>query len=195
MTTHILGLSAFYHDSAAALVRDGEIIAAAQEERFTRRKHDPAFPSNAVAYCLEEAGIDARDLDLVAFYERPEVKLDRLIETFLEYAPHGFELFQEAMPVWAQLKLHLPQRLGIELPGLRAPLYFADHHESHAASAFFPSPFEEAAILTLDAVGEWATSTLGVGARQSRRAQSRAAVSTFAGDALLGVHVLRRAFV
>jgi carbamoyltransferase len=171
MTTYILGLSAYYHDSAAALVRDGTIIAAAQEERFTRRKHDPAFPGNAVAYCLEEAGIGARDLDLVAFYERPEVKWDRLIETFLEYAPQGYELFQEAMPVWARLKLRLPERLGIELPGLRAPVYFADHHESHAASAFFPSPFEEAAILTVDAVGEWATSTLGAG-RKNRIALS-----------------------
>jgi len=160
---YILGISAYYHDSAAALLRDGEIIAAAQEERFTRRKHDPRFPANAVAFCLDHAGITASDLTAVAFYERPLVKWDRLLETFLEYAPGGFELFDEAMPVWSQLKLQLPSRVRAALPGFSGDLYFVDHHESHAASAFFPSPFADAAILTVDAVGEWSTSTLGTG--------------------------------
>jgi carbamoyltransferase len=161
--THILGISAFYHDSAAALVRDGEIVAAAQEERFSRRKHDARFPVNAVAFCLREARIDQGQLDLVAFYERPHAKFDRLLQTHLGFAPRGFELFQEAMPVWARVKLQMPGILRDELRGFRGDLYFADHHESHAASAFFPSPFAEAAIMTLDAVGEWSTSALGVG--------------------------------
>jgi carbamoyltransferase len=163
VSTYILGISAFYHDSAAALLCDGEIIAAAQEERFTRRKHDARFPENAAAFCLSRAGIGAGDLKAVAFYERPLVKWDRLIETFVGYAPGGFELFQEAMPVWAALKLELPQRIRAELPAFAGDLYFADHHESHAASAFFPSPFTDAAILTVDAVGEWSTSALGTG--------------------------------
>jgi carbamoyltransferase len=163
MPTHVLGISAFYHDSAAALLRDGEIVAAAQEERFTRVKHDPRFPAKAVASCLGQAGIDARAVDIVAFYERPEVKFERLMETCVGAAPRGFELFQEALPVWAQTKLHIPRIMQAELPGFAGTLFFADHHESHAASAFFPSPFDEAAILTLDAVGEWSTSAIGVG--------------------------------
>ncbi len=163
MTSCVLGISAFYHDSAAALVRDGEIVAAAQEERFTRQKHDARFPRNAVAFCLNEARVSAGDLRAVAFYERPLVKWNRLLETFIGYAPRGFELFEEALPVWAQLKLRMPDRLRAELPGFSGPLYFADHHESHAASAFFPSPFLDAAILTVDAVGEWTTSAVGVG--------------------------------
>jgi carbamoyltransferase len=163
MTT-ILGISAFYHDSAAALIQDGEIIAAAQEERFSRRKHDPGFPSLAIAYCLREGGLDAAEVDAVVFYEKPMVKFERLLETYLAYAPAGFESFREAIPLWAQLKLQLPERIRAELgPKFRGSLYFADHHESHAASAFFPSPFEEAAILTLDAVGEWSTSSIGLG--------------------------------
>jgi carbamoyltransferase len=161
--TYILGLSAFYHDSAAALLTDGEIVAAAQEERFTRFKHDARFPSRAAAFCLKAAGVRASDLDAVAFYETPSVKFDRLLETFLGEAPGGFELFQEAMPVWAQVKLQLPGRIRSELPGFVGELHFMDHHKSHAASAFFPSPFESAAILTVDAVGEWSTSTLGRG--------------------------------
>lgn len=160
----ILGISAFYHDSAAALVRDGEIIAAAQEERFSRRKHDPAFPRLAIEYCLREAGITAADLDHVAFYEKPMVKFERLLETYLAYAPEGFASFREAMPLWADLKLSLPEKISQALgAGFKGKLYFADHHESHAASAFFPSPFEHAAILTLDAVGEWSTSSIGTG--------------------------------
>lgn len=163
MTTHILGISAFYHDSAAALLRDGEIIAAAQEERFTRRKHDAGFPRNAVAFCLRHARVQASDLEAVAFYERPLIKWDRLLETSLGFAPRGFGLFHEAMPIWAELKLQMPRRLRGELGGFCGDLFFADHHESHAASAFFPSPFSEAAILTVDAVGEWSTSALGRG--------------------------------
>jgi carbamoyltransferase len=164
MSINILGISAFYHDSAAALIRDGEIVAAAQEERFTRRKHDPGFPSQAVAYCLDAVKVKAADLEYVAFYERPMAKFERLLETYLAFAPRGFESFRAALPVWAELKLHLPamirERLGSDF---RGELCFADHHESHAASAFFPSPFEEASILTLDAVGEWSTSSVGIG--------------------------------
>ena len=190
--THILGLSAFYHDSAAALLTDGEIVAAAQEERFTRFKHDARFPSRAVAFCLNEAGVSARDLDAVAFYETPLVKFDRLLETFLGEAPRGFELFQEAMPVWAQVKLQLPARIRTELPGFSGELHFTDHHESHAASAFFPSPFESAAILTLDAVGRMEYQHVRARSRKRARSHPRAAFSTFAGHAVFGVHVLRR---
>ncbi len=164
MTIHILGISAFYHDSAAALVRDGEIVAAAQEERFSRKKFDARFPKHAVQYCLREVGIDISDIDHVIFYEKPLVKFDRLLETYLAYAPQGFRAFKQAMPLWVQYKLHLPEQIKAELGGkFQGNLCFADHHESHAASAFFPSPFEEAAILTLDAVGEWGTSSIGLG--------------------------------
>ena len=163
MPTYVLGLSAFYHDSAAALLRDGAIVAAAQEERFTRAKHDPRFPSRAVAYCLREAGIDPAALDLVAFYERPEVKFERLMDSCIGVAPAGFELFREALPTWAHTKLHIPRIMRAELPGFDGSFYFAEHHEAHAASAFFPSPFTEAAVLTLDAVGEWSTSAIGIG--------------------------------
>lgn len=160
----ILGISAFYHDSAAALIRDGEIIAAAQEERFSRRKHDPSFPKLAIDYCLREGKITAADLQSVAFYEKPMVKFERLLETYLSYAPAGYDSFAEAIPLWAELKLSLHQKIRNELgPEFKGKLYFADHHQSHAASAFFPSPFERAAILTLDAVGEWSTSSIGLG--------------------------------
>ena len=162
--TAILGISAFYHDSAAALVVDGTIIAAAQEERFTRRKHDAGFPAQAVAYCLREAGLDASQLDYVGFYDKPFLKFERLLETYLSYAPLGFASFLKAMPVWLRQKLHLPRELNRGLQGRYAKRYvFVEHHESHAASAFFPSPFDEAAILTLDGVGEWATTSYGVG--------------------------------
>lgn len=164
MSTHILGISAFYHDSAAALVRDGEIVAAAQEERFTRRKGDARFPGNAVAYCLQEANITPAQLDYVVFYEKPLVKFERLLETYRTFAPKGFDAFRQAIPLWARQKLHLPREIRAGLRGeFRGQLCFTDHHESHAASAFFPSPFAEAAILTLDAVGEWGTSSIGLG--------------------------------
>ena len=162
--TAILGISAFYHDSAAALVVDGEIVAAAQEERFTRKKHDPGFPTHAISYCLEQAGIAPQDLKFVAFYDKPLTKFDRLLETYLAYAPAGFRSFRLAMPLWLKDKLHMRRTLMEKLGSAhRARLVFTDHHESHAASAFFPSPFEAAAILTLDGVGEWSTATLGVG--------------------------------
>ncbi|RMF21639.1 MAG: hypothetical protein D6760_09065, partial [Deltaproteobacteria bacterium] len=162
--TKILGISAFYHDSAAALVVDGEIVAAAQEERFTRKKHDASFPVHAIAYCLNEAGIDAGELDYVGFYDKPLLKFERLLETYVAYAPVGFRSFVKAMPLWLKQKLYLPREINRGLGGRYKRRYiFPEHHESHAASAFFPSPFEEAAVLTLDGVGEWATASLGVG--------------------------------
>ena len=162
--TSILGISAYYHDSAAALVVDGEIVAAAQEERFTRIKHDHAFPSNAITYCLEEAGLSPGDLDYVGFYDKPFLKFERILETYLAFAPRGFRSFLKAMPLWMRQKLHLPGEIRRELGGeYTRRIVFCEHHESHAASAFFPSPFEEAAILTLDGVGEWATASFGSG--------------------------------
>jgi carbamoyltransferase len=164
MSTNILGISAFYHDSAAALLVDGEIIAAAQEERFTRRKYDASFPANAVAYCLSEAGLDISQIDHAVFYEKPLVKFERLLESYLAYAPKGFQAFRKSMSAWATRKLRLTDEIKDGLgQDFRGDLCYADHHESHAASAFFPSPFEEAAILTLDAVGEWSTSSIGMG--------------------------------
>ena len=165
----ILGLSAFYHDSAAALVIDGEIVAAAQEERFTRKKHDSGFPREAVDYCLAEAGIGLDGIDHVAFYDKPFLKFERLIETYLSFAPRGFKSFRTAMPVWMKEKLFQKNLLRKELDKVQKvkdigqKLLFAEHHQSHAASAFFPSPFEQAAVLTIDGVGEWATTSLGVG--------------------------------
>src|SRR5713101_6562332 len=164
MTT-VLGISAFYHDSAACVVVDGQIVAAAQEERFTRKKHDSGFPAKAVQYCLQQAGKTASDVDYVVFYEKPIRKFERLLETYLAYAPTGFRSFAMALPVWLKEKTRLPSIIREGLGGAsKAPIVFTDHHESHAASAFFPSPFEEAAILTLDGVGEWTTTALGVGA-------------------------------
>jgi carbamoyltransferase len=161
---NILGISAFYHDSAAALVRDGEIIAAAQEERFTRKKHDSRFPSDAVQYCLEAGGITAAQLDYVVFYEKPLQKFERLLETYIGYAPRGFRQFLMGMPLWLRHKLHLPREMDKALGNSYKGRYvFTEHHESHAASAFFPSPFDESAILTMDGVGEWATSSFGTG--------------------------------
>jgi carbamoyltransferase len=168
--TAILGISAFYHDSAAALVVDGDIVAAAQEERFTRKKHDPGFPERAVQYCLKEAALAPADLDYIAFYEKPIRKFERLLETYLAFAPEGFRSFRMALPVWLKEKTRLPQliRSGVGAEP-RTPLVFTDHHESHAASAFFPSPFDEAAILTLDGVGEFTTTTFGVGSGNTIR--------------------------
>ncbi|USN99295.1 MAG: carbamoyltransferase [Phycisphaeraceae bacterium] len=163
MTT-ILGISAYYHDAAAAVVVDGEIVAAAQEERFTRVKHDPGFPSHAIEYCLEEAGLKAADVDHVGFYDKPLLKFERLLETYLAYAPAGFGSFVKSMPSWLGEKLHLPRKIRKNLGGWnRRGIVFAEHHQSHAASAFYPSPFDEAAVLTLDGVGEWTTTSFGVG--------------------------------
>jgi carbamoyltransferase len=170
MAVTILGISAYYHDSAAALLRDGRIVAASQEERFTRRKHDPGFPGNAIASCLELAGIALRDVDYIVFYDKPLVKFERLLETYLAYAPKGFRSFVAAMPIWLKDKLFLKTTLKKELAALGGiktkelpPLLFTAHHESHAASAFYPSPFDQAAILCLDGVGEWATSSVWQG--------------------------------
>ncbi|OGZ05822.1 MAG: hypothetical protein A2845_03390 [Candidatus Lloydbacteria bacterium RIFCSPHIGHO2_01_FULL_49_22] len=159
---NILGISCFYHDSAAALIVDGKIVAAAQEERFTRKKHDERFPEHAVAYCLTEAGITIDDIDIVTFYDKPFLKFERLLETYLDYAPIGVASFVKAMSVWLKQKLWIPQMIKDEL-GYAGKILFTEHHQSHAASAFFPSPFQEAAVLTVDGVGEWATTTWGVG--------------------------------
>ncbi|MDZ7752438.1 MAG: carbamoyltransferase [Gammaproteobacteria bacterium] len=170
MTT-VLGLSAYYHDSAAALVEDGVIVAAAQEERFSRRKHDARFPGQAVRFCLESRGIHLTDVNQVVFYDKPLVKFERLLETYLAYAPRGFRSFVAAMPVWLQDKLYLKKTLKRELAALAGvkeqalpPLLFTEHHQAHAASAFYPSPFEKAAVLCLDGVGEWATTSAWLGA-------------------------------
>ena len=178
MTT-ILGISAFYHDSAACLLKDGELVAAAQEERFSRVKHDHRFPAHAVRYCLKEANVEPSQLDYVAFYDKPLLKFDRLLETYLDYAPSGFLSFWKAMPLWMKEKLWMPDLIKQEVAKAEGyeddkdakkrgrsyqwKILFGDHHESHAASAFYPSPFEEAAILTMDGVGEWATSSMGIG--------------------------------
>ena len=166
--TAILGISAFYHDSAAALIVDGEIVAAAQEERFSRKKHDFDLPTSAIEYCLAEAGLSPDEIDYVGFYDKPFLKFERLLETYLAYAPSGFQSFLKAIPLWLRQKLHLPREIRRGLGGSYSKrVVFAEHHESHAASAFFPSPFEEAAILTLDGVGEWATASFGRG-RENR---------------------------
>ena len=162
---HLLGISAYYHDSAAALLRDGEIVAAAQEERFSRRKNDERFPHHAIQFCLRQGGLAPADLAAVVFYDKPITKFARMLETWLAVAPLGLVSFGRVMPSWLGEKLNLRQTIRDELPGLRAdcPVLFTEHHRSHAASAFYPSPFEEAAILTVDGVGEWATTTIGEG--------------------------------
>ncbi|MBI4060857.1 MAG: carbamoyltransferase [Elusimicrobia bacterium] len=162
--SYILGISAFYHDSAAALLRDGEIVAAAQEERFTRIKHDRGFPRRAVEYCLSAAGIGVADIELAAYYDKPLLTFDRLLETYLAFAPAGFQSFRAAMPVWLHEKLHLPREIQAALGDkFQGELLFCLHHVSHAASAFYPSPFERAAVLTADGVGEWSTTSIGAG--------------------------------
>ncbi|MBK8267991.1 MAG: carbamoyltransferase [Planctomycetes bacterium] len=160
---NILGISAFYHDSAACLIQDGNIVAAAQEERFTRKKADASFPLHAIDYCLKEGCITPEQLDHVAFYDKPLLKFERILETYCAFAPRGFKSFLQAIPLWVKEKLHLPRELDQGLKGYKGRYIFPEHHESHAASAFFPSPFEEAAILTLDGVGEWATASYGFG--------------------------------
>ena len=160
---HILGISAFYHDSAACVVTDGRIVAAAQEERFTRKKHDYSFPTHAVDYCLREAGLSPEQLDLVAFYDKPWLKFERLLETYLSYAPAGIRSFMLAMPLWLKQKLWMREMIKDELAGYEGEVLFPEHHQSHAASAFYPSPFDRAAILTIDGVGEWATASWGTG--------------------------------
>lgn len=161
-TTRVLGLSAYYHDSAACLLVNGRVAAAAQEERFTRKKHDPRFPSEAVAYCLREGGIGIEDIDVIGFYEKPLVKFQRLLETYVAVAPRGLRSYLMAMPIWLREKLWIADEIRREL-NTEKEIRFGDHHESHAASAFYPSPFEEAAVLTIDGVGEWTTSSIGHG--------------------------------
>jgi len=159
---YILGISAFYHDSAACLVKDGEILSAVQEERFTRKKHDYNFPINAIRYCLDSAGIKDQDLDYIAFYDKPFIKFERLLETYLSYAPIGIRSFWKSIPVWIKQKLWIPDLIKRET-GYQGKIIYPEHHESHAASAFFPSPFKRAAFLTMDGVGEWTTTSFGVG--------------------------------
>jgi len=165
----VLGISAFYHDSAAAIVSNGEVIAAAQEERFTRKKHDPGFPANAVRFCLDYAGCSLDKLDAIAFYDKPLLKFERLLETYYAFTPRGINSFITAIPVWLKEKMFLKRLLQEELSRIEAyntrkvKLLFPEHHLSHAASAFYPSPFEEAAILTVDGVGEWATASISHG--------------------------------
>src|SRR5688572_11176893 len=163
----ILGISAFYHDSAAALVEDGQVVAAAQEERFSRKKHDAGFPSNSIAYCLGQAGAGIGEIDRVVFYDKPFLKFERLVETYLSFAPRGFKSFRMAIPLWLQEKLFLKTMLKQQLSALdsswNGQLLFSEHHLSHAASAFYPSPFDEAAVLTMDGVGEWTTTSAAVG--------------------------------
>src|ERR1700676_3120703 len=169
----VLGISAFYHDSAAALIEDGHLVGAAQEERFTRKKHDSAFPQNAVQYCLDTAGIKLADVDYVAFYDKPFLKFERLLETYLAFAPRGFNSFRMALPLWIKEKLFQKSLLARELKILDPNvnwtdrLLFSEHHQSHAASAFYPSPFEEAVVLTMDGVGEWTTTSVALGRRSS----------------------------
>ena len=166
MSNTILGISAYYHDSAAALLLNGKIIACAQEERFTRKKHDSSFPTNAIQYVLDEAGLEYKDISVVSFYDKPFLKFERLLETYHAFAPKGLISFLSAIPVWIKEKLFMKKMLNDELNKLgksNARLVFPEHHLSHVASAFYPSPFDEAAILTIDGVGEWATTTIGHG--------------------------------
>ncbi len=160
---YVLGISAFYHDSAACLIADGKIVAAAQEERFTRKKGDDAFPSNAIDFCLGHQGIDVAGLDAVVFYDKPLIKFERILETYLGVAPRGFKSFLKAGPLWIKEKLYTDRAIRAGLGGFDGKVLYAEHHESHAASAFYPSPFDEAAILTIDGVGEWATASIGIG--------------------------------
>ncbi len=162
MSVYILGISCFYHDSAAALIKDGEIIAAAQEERFTRKKHDFSFPENAIRYCLEETGIQTKDLSFVAFYDKPLLKFERILLTYFSYAPKGFKSFYRAIPLWFKERLWMSNLISEKLD-FKGKVLFTEHHEAHAASSFYPSPFKEAAILTVDGVGEWTTASFGIG--------------------------------
>jgi carbamoyltransferase len=175
---NILGVSAFYHDSAAALIRDGVPLAGAQEERFTRIKHDYQFPNNAINYCLKEGKISPSDLDYVAFYDKPFLKFERILESYLHYAPAGINSFIKAMPVWIKKKIWIKSLIQEELHGFEGKILFPEHHRSHAASAFFPSPFSEAAIVTTDGVGEWTT--------------TRTPIPTLSRHALFCIHLLYR---
>ncbi|MFB6208056.1 MAG: carbamoyltransferase N-terminal domain-containing protein, partial [Candidatus Nanohaloarchaea archaeon] len=158
---NVLGVSCFYHDAAATLVQDGEVVAAVEEERFTRQKHDNSFPENAIEYCLEEGGIEAEELDRVVFYEKPIQKFDRILETAADVFPRGYLFFSEVLPEWLGTKLRIRKKLAKEI-GYEGEVEFLEHHHSHAASAFYPSPFDEAAVLTVDGIGEWKSNELFV---------------------------------
>ena len=193
----VLGISAFYHDSAAAVVEDGRIVAAAQEERFTRKKHDPSFPKNAIGYCLEEAGAKLDELDHVVFYDKPFLKFERLMETYIALAPRGFRSFRMAIPLWLKEKLFQKSLLKGELKQFAdgfdiTRLLFCEHHLSHAASAFYPSPYEEAVVLTMDGVGEWATTSAAMGSGKNLRGVPGDPLPAFTRPALFGVHLLHR---
>jgi carbamoyltransferase len=193
----ILGVSAFYHDSAAALITDGEIVAAAQEERFTRKKHDAGFPRKAVEYCLLEADCPLSEIDYVVFYEKPFLKFERLLETYLAFAPQGLKSFGMAMPIWIKEKLFQKSMLSRMLSDIdskfdKTRLRFSEHHFSYAASAFYPSPFDEAVILTIDGVGEWATASAGIGRGSKLEIKKRASFSPFARPAVFRVYLLYR---
>ena len=188
---NILGISAYYHDSAACLVRDGVIIAAAQEERFTRKKHDERYPRNAIEYCLREGGITTKELDYVAFYEKPFAKFDRILHSYLAYAPTGIHSFLKAIPVWIKEKIWMKAELQKEL-NFEGKIIFPEHHEAHAASAFYPSPFQEAAFLTVDGVGEWTTTSYGTGRDGHVQIAGELRFPHSLGSALLGVHLLHR---
>ena len=183
---NILGISAFYHDSAAALVQDGTLVAAAQEERFSRRKHDDRLPLNAMRYCLEEAGVGRDDLDVVAYYDKPITTFVRLLRTYLRVGPAGHRSFRQAMPLWMRQKLWIPYLVERGLNELSVAmakdLYFTEHHESHAASAFFPSPFESAAVLTFDGVGEWRPAASGSGGATTSSCTSSSTSPTRSGS-------------
>ena len=193
----VLGISAFYHDSAAALIEDGQILCAAQEERFTRRKHDARFPRLAIEYCLGQSGLSLSEVDYIAFYDKPFLKFERLLETYMAFAPRGFKSFRTAMPIWLREKLfqkRMLRRALAELNGgidLGDRLLFAEHHQSHAASAFFASPFKQAVILTLDGVGEWATTSASIGNGNRLEMTQGDALSAFARVALFRIHPLR----
>ena len=161
-SVNILGISAFYHDSAACLVQDGKIVSAAQEERFTRKKHDASFPVNSIKFCLENSNLKVSDLNYVAFYEKPFLKFERILDSYLAYAPFGINSFLKSVPLWIKQKLWMKHFISEQL-SYEGKIIFPEHHESHAASAFFPSPYNEAAILTMDGVGEWTTTSVGVG--------------------------------
>ena len=193
MKQAILGISAYYHDSAAAILVDGEIVAAAHEERFTRKKHDPSFPLHAARYVLEEAGLEFGDLRAVAFYDKPFLTFERLLETYDAFAPRGLVSFWSAIPVWIKEKLFMKRMIReslAELGNADVPIFFPEHHLSHAASAFYPSPFEEAAIVTIDGVGEWATTTIGQGRGQRDHDSPGIEISPFRGAAVFRVHLL-----
>ena len=192
----VLGISAYYHDAAVALVDDGRVEYAAQEERFTRVKHDPSFPQEAIRSCLETTGVRAAEIDLVAFYDKPFLKFERLLETYLAFAPRGFASFRQALPLWLKEKLFQRSLLVKELKTVaddvdwQRKLLFSEHHLSHAASAFFPSPFERAAVLTMDGVGEWTTTSLALGEGSRLKVDPRDPLSALARTTLLRLHLL-----